>query len=250
MKWLLVRGLTREQRHWGEFLTKFQTAFGAENVFCLDHVGVGSEAGRAPVRSISAMANDLRARWLELRASELESWGIVSLSLGSMVSLDWCQRHPEDFKLQVLMNVSSATDSLPWQRLLLENLKTFAEMARLQDSVQRERAVLDMCTNLLSSSQKSQLAEQWSHFALPARQLRRVAAAQLWSAIRFRRPRRLTVPSLMLVSAADRLVDPACSMSIAAALKIPMEMHPTAGHELALDDPEWVIERIREHGDY
>lgn len=248
MKWLLLRGLTREKRHWGSFLPKFKNAFGENNVFCLDHVGVGSEAGRAPVKSISRMTDDLRSRWLELKkdhSTEKDSWGIVSLSMGSMVSLDWCARFAEDFAFQVVMNASSARDSAPWRRLLPHNLKIFAEMAKLQEDSLRERRVLDMCTNLLSGEQKDSYAAEWSKFALPKQQLQRVAVSQLIAAATFLRPSKMPVRSLALVSVADRLVDPSCTIAIAQALGLALEMHPSAGHELALDDPDWVIKTIQ-----
>ncbi|HVJ64662.1 MAG TPA: alpha/beta hydrolase [Bdellovibrionota bacterium] len=245
MKWLLLRGLTREQRHWGPFREKFDAAFGSENVHCLDHIAVGTEAGRRPVYSIAAMTADLRARWLQLRGSDTGPWAIVSLSMGSMVSLSWCASFAKDFDYQFLMNVSSSKDSTPWQRILLSNVPTFTALARAEDKVLRERKILDMCTNMLSDETKNELAETWAKIALPKAQIRRVAVAQLVASSRFRRPSKVTVPTLAMASAADRLVDPTCTMRIAEALGLMLEIHPTAGHELAIDDPDWVIARIQ-----
>lgn len=245
MKWLLLRGLSREQRHWGAFLPKFKAVFGEENVFCLDHVGVGTESSRPPVYSIDAMAADLRGRWKQLKQSEDEKWAILSLSMGSMVSLHWCAKYPEDFKYQVVINVSSSTDSVPWNRLLLDNARSFAQLARSPDNVVRERTVLDMCTNLLSSAEKSKLAEEWSMFSLDRAQMRKVALTQLWAASTFRRPKVMTVPTLAMVSAADRLVHPTCTMSIATALKLHLEVNPDAGHEMTIDASDWVIDQVK-----
>lgn len=249
MNWLLLRGLTREQRHWGEFLPKFKDMFGEDKVFCLDHVGVGTESGRKMPCSVTGMTDDLRNRWLELKSSvknKDESWGIVSLSLGSMVSMDWCGRFAEDFRFQVLMNSSSRSDSPPWKRLLPENLARFARISKTQSAVERELEVLEMCTNLLSEQKKQSYAEQWAEFALDQGAMRRVVLAQGLAAVGFKRPDKMDVATLALVSAADRLVDPSCMTNVARALKFSLEVHPGAGHELSLDDPDWVVERIQE----
>ena len=243
-KYLLLRGLTREQRHWGPFLSQFKDKFGADNVFCLDHVGVGTEASRPPLYSVEGMALDLRARWLDLKGSDTSPWVIVSLSMGSMVSLYWCAAFADDFAAQVIMNVSSSTDSRFWNRLLLENLTIIAKMVRASDDQLRERNVLDMCSNLLSDDEKDRLAREWAAICMPKDQVRKVAIAQLWASVRFHRPKKMTVRTLALASAADRLVHPSCTISLAAALDLALEVHPTAGHELSLDDPAWVVEQI------
>ncbi len=245
MKWLLLRGLSREQRHWGQFRKDFNVAFGAENVFCLDHVGIGTEKGRPVVYSIEGMALDLRQRWLELKGSDSSPWGILSLSMGSMISLRWCESFAQDFKYQIIMNVSSSTESRPWTRLRLDNVPKFVELAKVHDQKMRERKVLDICSNLVSSEEKDRLAMEWAEFALPKSEIRKVVISQICAATRYRRPKKMTVPTLALVSAADRLVDPSCTMKLASALNIPFEIHPNAGHELPLDDPEWVISHVK-----
>jgi hypothetical protein len=66
---------------------------------------------------------------------------------------------------------------------------------------------------------------------------------QLAAALRFRIPRGGHRANLLVVaSASDRLVDPACSVLLARRWKVPLRVHPSAGHELALDDPEWLAD--------
>jgi predicted alpha/beta hydrolase family esterase len=48
----------------------------------------------------------------------------------------------------------------------------------------------------------------------------------------------------VLVSAADGLVDPRCSQRLAQAWGAPMRKHPTAGHDLPLDDGAWVAREV------
>ena len=47
-------------------------------------------------------------------------------------------------------------------------------------------------------------------------------------------------PLLLLAGAGDRLVDPACSRRLARTWQVPLLEHAQAGHDLPLDDPDWV----------
>ena len=59
------------------------------------------------------------------------------------------------------------------------------------------------------------------------------ALRQLLAAMRYRAPRRVPpVPLLLLSGAADGLVHPACSAAVARAWRLPMAVHPDAGHDL------------------
>ena len=62
-RWLLLRGLAREARHWGRFTQLLSEKLTAE-VHTLDLIGVGTELGRTVPLTISGITDDLRARWL------------------------------------------------------------------------------------------------------------------------------------------------------------------------------------------
>ena len=49
---------------------------------------------------------------------------------------------------------------------------------------------------------------------------------------------------LLLASRQDRLVSSRCSQAIAKAWQVPLRWHPWAGHDLPLDDGQWVIEQV------
>jgi len=73
------------------------------------------------------------------------------------------------------------------------------------------------------------------------------AMRQLLAAARFRAPEVAPpAPLLVLCSRGDRLVDPQCSIRLAAAWNARLAVHPTAGHDLPLDDGPWVAARVRE----
>jgi pimeloyl-ACP methyl ester carboxylesterase len=52
------------------------------------------------------------------------------------------------------------------------------------------------------------------------------------------------VPLLVLSSSGDQLVDPRCSQQLAQAWQAEHRIHPNAGHDLPLDDGEWVAQRV------
>jgi len=58
-------------------------------------------------------------------------------------------------------------------------------------------------------------------------------------------PPRPRTPTLVLSGSGDRLVAPECSVALEQHLGAVHHRHPTAGHELTLDDPAWVIARVQ-----
>jgi len=51
---------------------------------------------------------------------------------------------------------------------------------------------------------------------------------------------------LLLSSRGDRLVDARCTDALAAAWGLKPRVHPWAGHDLPLDDPDWTIRQVRQ----
>ena len=51
--------------------------------------------------------------------------------------------------------------------------------------------------------------------------------------------------TLVLASALDQLVSPACSKSLAQHWSATLRIHPSAGHDMALDDGPWVAAQVK-----
>ena len=64
MNWIFLRGLTREQGHWGEALQVFESTNPDMKVFCLDLPGTGTERARNSPLSVSGIMEDLRSRFV------------------------------------------------------------------------------------------------------------------------------------------------------------------------------------------
>ncbi|HWH83794.1 MAG TPA: alpha/beta hydrolase [Burkholderiaceae bacterium] len=240
--WVLLRGLTRESHHWGEFAPAFAERIGAARVIALDLPGSGDAwRGASPWR-VEAIAAQLRA---ELRRRAIAPpYRVLALSLGAMVACAWAALAPHELQGLVLVNTSVRPFSPFTQRLRPRAYGTLLHLLMgARDVHARERAVLRLTTR--SPAHGDALVERWAAI----RRERPVAAAnalrQLVAAARFRAASRApAVPTLVLASAGDALVDPRCSQRLAAAWGAAFALHPWAGHDLPLDDGAWVATQV------
>lgn len=238
LNWLLLRGLVREQRHWGDFPARLAAAGG--QVLTLDLPGVGTESGRASPTNISAIVEDIRARFVG-RPGE---WGIFAPSLGGMIALDWVSRHPEDFRAAVVCNTSASDLAGPFERFSWAAVGTVLRGLVVWNPVERERLILELVSNTDGGRAH---AEEFAGFT--PRIGVGVLVRQLWAGSRAKAPSSLSVPLTVLCSEGDRLCSPMASRRLSERLNARLEVHPSAGHDLPLDDPEWVIARVLGAGD-
>ncbi|MFZ5475152.1 MAG: alpha/beta fold hydrolase [Myxococcota bacterium] len=232
MNWLLLRGLVRERRHWGDFPARLAERTGGE-VLALDLPGVGTERGRRPPTSVAGIVADLRPRFAAARSPG--PWSIFAPSLGGMVALAWAARHPEDFARVAVCNTSARDLAAPLRRFSLAAIATVARGLLARDP---EPHVLALVSNTPHGRACA------ARFATFGRVGVGVLARQLLAGARATTPASLTAPLLVLCSDGDRLCDPRASRTLAARLGGALAVHPTAGHDLPLDDPEWVIARL------
>jgi pimeloyl-ACP methyl ester carboxylesterase len=240
-RFVLVRGLAREAGHWQQFDRGLLDRFSDALVERHDLPGNGARWRERSPLDTASMAADLRDRvWSFGRQPVV----LVAISLGAMVCLDWRQRWPAD-PLVGLVAINTSIGGLcrPWQRIRAPALISTLEIMARRDTVAREQKILQLTT----SEHREDLELAQRHAAL--HDVRPTARAnvlrQMIAAARFRAAKAPSrVPVLLLSSAADRMVDPACSRQIAAALGAKLAVHRSAGHDLTLDDPSWCAEQI------
>ena len=242
MTWILLRGLTREARHWGGFKAQLTAHMGQDAVTVLDLPGNGDFYQQRSPTSVSAMV--LFARH-QLRTLGIKPpYKLLAMSLGGMLATRWAQCYPDEIDRLVLINTSMRPFSSLTERLRPANWARLGLLAaRWQDSDYAESTIHQLTCHL-TSHQGDDLA-LW-------RQIRKIAPVsssnalrQLWAAARFccanSAPR---CPVLVLSSSADRLVNAVCSLQLAAAWQATHHKHHWAGHDLPHDDSLWVCERI------
>lgn len=234
--WILLRGLVREARHWGDFPRRLADRLGA-SVYCLDLPGNGRHHARRSPLSIGAMLDQMHEE-ISLEAPVY----LLGLSMGGLVAAEWASRYPDELAGLVLINSSSAGLSPPWQRLRPGALPSILGALCLPRT-QRE-AVLYRLTCARQDDLRLTLS-RWVGYAREYPVSRRNFLRQLCAAARYRVPDVISrSPALILSSCGDRMVDPGCSRALARHWQCRAHEHPWAGHDLPHDDPDWLLEQL------
>jgi len=244
--WVLLRGLMREARHWGEFTEQFRNAMGARQVVALDFPGNGRLHAQASPGSVAEMAESCRAQ-LEQLGHE-PPYSVLALSLGAMVAVAWNERYPGELDRMVLINVSLAPYNPFYHRLRPANYPGLALFLVHASIAQRERTVLRITsTEERTVQQRTALLERWESYARECPVTRANILRQLRAAITCRAaPTPPSIPVLLLSGHHDRLVNAECSLALAQRWGCDIRLHPTAGHDIPLDDGEWVAQQVKE----
>lgn len=234
--WILLRGLVREARHWGDFAQRLSERVDAP-VRCLDLPGNGIHHARNSPLSIGTI--------LELLHDEISLEApvyLLGLSMGGLVAAEWASRYPDEVAGLVLINSSSAGLSPPWQRMRPSALPSILRVLCLPRA-QREEILFRLTCECQGDLWPT--LSRWIDYAIECPVSRGNFLRQLCAAARYRvldatsRP-----PVLILGCSGDRLVDPRCSRALAHHWQCRAHEHPWAGHDLPHDDPDWLLDRL------
>ena len=242
--WLLLRGLSREAEHWGEFPQHLQASFPAANIHCLDLPGTGQYHSQTSPKQIAEIVKLTRQHALEQGLLD-KPLTILGLSLGGMVTWQWLKQYPEDACAGVLVNSSFANLSPFYRRLRWQVYPKFVRLLSQTDLHLQEAAIVNLVSNR-ESAQRQVIAEQWA--AIRQRKPLSVMSAfnQIQAAAAFNSGPKPEQAVLIINSLADRLVDPTCSETISQYYHLPLHSHPSAGHDLALDDGTWLSQTVKQ----
>ncbi|EJL84012.1 putative hydrolase or acyltransferase of alpha/beta superfamily [Polaromonas sp. CF318] len=246
MSWVLLRGLTREARHWGDFAERLARALpgsasAATRVLALDLPGNGVFRRETSSATVGAMADFARG---QLRARGLAPpYSLVAMSLGAMVAADWAQRYPQEIERLVLVNTSMRPLGRTSERLRPGNWLPLALVAARWSNAEHAERVIHRITCNRTTSLEQDIAA-WTRI----RQDAPVSIANAWRQLKAAAAFSMAVPpacpALVLSSSADHLVHPRCSARLAQAWQAAHHEHPWAGHDLPHDDADWVCRRI------
>jgi pimeloyl-ACP methyl ester carboxylesterase len=240
--WIFLRGLMRERRHWGSFPDAFRQAMPDARIVMLDLPGNGERhADSSPVR----VAEMLRACRADLHARGLHGpYRLFALSLGAMLATAWCTAYPDEISAAVQVNTSMRPHGRFYQRLRWQNYGAFAALAVAGNVLRQESTILRLTSNRHGGD--AGLLADWIGYQRQHPVRRANALRQLLAAARFHAPAGApAVPLLLLASRGDRLVDCSCSVRLAQAWHAELRLHPDAGHDLPLDDPDWVARTVQ-----
>lgn len=239
----LLRGLIREKGHWGAFLDELKRSYPEALITTIDIPGAGEYFQTDSPLTIHGMVEMMRKDYLNKKTENEEPY-LIAISLGGMISLEWLRHHPNDFTKAIFINTSFGGISPVFDRLLpsalgylvkVPFLKGRAKEAHILKLVSNNKDVFDSTLDLWDLvAQKRPVSIKNT--------LRQLTAAARFSARDFV-PK---LPVLILACPEDRMVSVRCSREIAKRWNLPIKEHPTAGHDLTADDPQWVCEEIKE----
>ena len=257
-RWVLLRGLVREQRHWNDFPEIFKRYFPQDQLILHDFAGNGKRYGEKSATSIKGMVEDIRYTLIsESRASDTfvanrlgQPVHIIALSLGAMVATEWMVRYPDECAASVLISTSMKGLNPLHQRLLPATYPSIIRSLLLPGSLEnKESRNLKLVSNLAAkdTARREKLISQWADYAREYPVSAANGLRQLIAAARFHIPlEKPAQPVLILRSLEDHLVSPQCSATLADHWQKPMQSHEAAGHDIPLDDADWVCVKILE----
>ena len=240
--WILLRGLMHETRHWGEFPAAMCAQFPEDEVVSLDLPGNGRLNRSSSPLGIEQMAEHCRA---ELGARGMAPpYHLLGLSMGAMVAVAWGSLHPQEVRACVLINTSLRNFD-PLHRRMRPSAYPGVLKLFVGGAVAQESAILRLVS--CRGDAQPAILDAWVAYRRECPVSLRNALRQLVAAGLYRAPALgPAMPVLVLVSEKDGLVNPCCSRHIAARWGSSLAIHPTAGHDLPLDDASWVARQIRD----
>ena len=240
--WVLLRGLMREQRHWGGFPARLAQSLPGAAIVTPDLPGNGERHAMDSPTRVAEMVEFCRQDVSERGIAP--PYRLLALSLGGMVAVEWAQRYPQEVALCVLINTSMRPFNPFYRRLRWQNYGALLRQLLLGDARSQEALILRLTSRRHAGGNPALLAE-WLSYQQEYPVSRRNALRQLLSAARYRAPAsRPAMPVLVIAGAQDQLVDHRCSQRLARAWQADCLIHRDAGHDLPLDDGDWVADTL------
>ncbi len=243
--WILLRGLGRGSIHWGSLPRKWIEKFPEANLELLDLPGNGWRNDEVSPSKIVEYVHDLR-----FHSQILKNYGkanLLSMSLGAMVAISWADLFPNEVESALLINTSSSM-SWPWDRIALNSLLPMVLSQFNRDHSDFENKVYSIVSN-------TQVVQK--EFLIPFTEERKNHPVSLLNLIRqlkaargFRAPNPtsdLASKLVFLGCPKDRFVSFRCTKKMANYYQSKIHVHPTAGHDIPIDDPDWVLNLLGEY---
>jgi len=241
--WIFLRGLSREHRHWGDFISVFKQYFPEANIMTPDLPGNGIHNRITSPSTITEIMefvrNDVKIQSVQ------QPINILALSMGAMVALEWMKRYPNECRSGVLINTSIKGINPFKQRLRPENYgRIIKDILLYRDLISKEQCILQLTSN--HTEHQQQIIDNWIGYAQSNPVSRLNIFRQLIAASRYRAPeQKPEQPLLLLRSLSDHLVNSESSLVISKHWHLPLFTHAEAGHDLPLDDANWVCSQLK-----
>ncbi|MEY3288959.1 MAG: hypothetical protein RLZZ419_1201 [Pseudomonadota bacterium] len=242
--WILLRGLARESAHWGDFISILKATFPEADVTTLDLPGTGCFYKEVSPTTIKAITDKVRGQALAQGYLQ-QPVTLLAVSLGAMVAWEWMRSYPDDICGASLINTSFADLSPFYHRLRWQSYSKFAALVTKQQGYSREKAILQLISN--RRDQDEQISRAWEKIQHQRPISLKNSVRQIIAAASYRpgdiKPKQ---PVLLINGNGDKLVAPLCSEKIQKKWNLKLLSHPWGGHDLTLDDAEWVALQLKD----
>lgn len=242
----ILRGLIRENAHSQFFFDSLKKQFPEINFYGLEVRGNGKYFQEPSPTSIPTMVEQIRNDYLEANKNKDADNYLIAISLGGMVGIAWMDKYADDFKKAVILNSSLKGHCPIYYRMLPKNLPKYAKFIFANDPKKKEEIIYSM---IISDQERHRyLIDHW----VDIRKKRPVSLSntirQMFAAATYNPPKTApNVPITIGVSYGDDFVSPKCSENIAKNWKLPLVTHPSGGHDITNDKPEWIMQLIQDH---
>ncbi len=242
---LLIRGLSREQSHWGTFPNHLESHSGLK-AHCIDLPGAGIYFKEKAPLTIQENTKFLRNEWKELKEKHPGDWFILGVSLGGMICLDWAISHNEDAKGFFVLNSSVKGMNSVFKRMSPFAMKLILK-AFFANPETHEKIIYELTSvNDPESYEAKKIIAEWicHKEKRPMARLnffRQVVAAASYK-LHPKPLRNLT----FLAGKQDRLCHYSNSIKLAKLMNCSYELCESgAGHDFALDRPDFIISHLK-----
>jgi pimeloyl-ACP methyl ester carboxylesterase len=239
----IVRGLSHEEGHNKKLIAQIKSRLPEVVIKTFDYPGIGLNWREEAYSRLSDYTQFQKNLFLQKSSPQLPKI-LLGFSFGGMVAIDWLNLHPEDFERVIAVNTSLNGVCSIFERLNPKNLHSYMNMLLVSSMQEKEEIIFNI---IMNDPDKKNLINDWAHIKKTRPVSFLTTLKQVWAAAHFKTPAKIkTSKLLLLASEQDHMVDFNCSQKIAQYYQVPLYRHPVAGHDLANDDPEWLVERIKE----
>lgn len=237
----LLRGLSRESEHWGDFGVFLNANFPKSSIHYIDMPGAGIYHQSKSPTNIPSIVETLRSKELVQTTNNL----LIASSLGGMVALEWISKYPNDFQFATTICSSYKGICNPLERF---NLKfTFPVLTFLLSSNVRRREKIILRINSNHEAIRQDLIEKWVDIQHKRKLTKLNFMRQVLAGLRYAPVNpSISIPLLIIGSKKDELVKPNCIVKTHEQFGGTLKWHETAGHCVPIDEPKWLSDTIYE----
>lgn len=226
---VLIRGLLGENYYWQHFQQILEQALQRKVILVSLREQLSNQT-----QTSAALVEGFRAQLYEQTQSY--QCHLVSLSLGANVALQWQQQFSDEIKSVTLINPLVVDRAHRWHprlwwlllKILVLSILTSSQSNRWFKRLSAWPGLHPELTEMVNSLslRGGALVKQLKLFMQSSSSFSPKVALQL------------------LVSRHDHWIHSSLSYSLATLWQVPLFPHLSAGHDLALDDPRWVCEKL------